>query len=88
MTIAWHSMDTAPKDGRWVLLCGGECLDDEGNTPGRTVVAQWTDCLNGRTGSQYGRWQFAWYDGGYYGVYGYPRYWAEMPDLPTIEVQA
>ena len=79
----WRPIETAPKDGSWVLLCGGKCQGDEGDYDWRPVVAQWTDYLNGRLGQKYERWQFAWYDGGYYGTYEGPTHWLPLPDGPA-----
>lgn len=66
----WETIETAPKDGSWVMLKGGTIdygWDGEGQPP--FVVAQWGAprrlC-----------WQFAWYDSGYYGEYESPTHWA------------
>lgn len=79
---AWQPIETAPRDGTWVMLAGGACDEDEGGSDGRPVVAQWTNYLNGRTAPNYGRWQFAWYDGGYYGAYNEPTHWMPLPAPP------
>ena len=71
----WHPIDTAPRDGTWVRLCGGTCVDDEGAPTSRQVVGQWTRYRNTELLAK-GRWQFAWYDGGYYGEYSAPTHWA------------
>lgn len=73
----WHLIENAPKDGTWILLTGGECAC-EGNGR-RTVVGQWTEYLNGRVSPESGRWQFAWYDGGYLGEYRNPTHWMPLP---------
>lgn len=75
----WQSIDTAPLDGTWVMLCGGHCEGEESEYDGRPVVAQWTPHPNGA-----GRWQFAWYDGGYFGSYGGPTHWMPLPSQPTL----
>lgn len=79
---AWQPIETAPKDGSWLLLAGGDCHDDEGDKDGRPVTAQWTNYLNGRIAPNCGRWQFAWYDGGFYGVYYAPTHWMPLPAPP------
>ena len=78
---AWLPIATAPRDGTWVLLFGGTCNDDEGDNDNRPVSGQWTNDLNGTTGP-YGRWQFAWYEGGYYGAYKEPTHWQPLPTPP------
>lgn len=79
---AWQPIETAPRDGSWVLLAGGTCASDEGDNSGRPVSGQWTSYLNGTTAPEYGRWQFAWYDGGYYGEYLDPTHWMPLPPEP------
>ena len=78
--MEWLPIETAPKDGTWVLLAGGNCLGDEG-AGGRPVTAQYTNYLNGRATSWH--WQFAWYDGGYYGVYEDPTHYMPLPAPPS-----
>jgi len=74
----WQPIETAPKDGTWILVCGGRTEDEEVT---RThAVAQWTDDLNGRKTKWH--WQFAWYDGGYYGFYENPTHWMPLPEPP------
>jgi hypothetical protein len=79
----WQPIETAPRDGVWVLLAGGNCDGDEGDDDGRPVVAQWTNYMNGRTDTKYERWHFAWYDGGYYGAYDNPTHWMPLPAAPS-----
>ncbi len=74
----WQPIESAPKDGTWILLGGGR-TDDEDDA--RTIaVGQWTNYLNGGTTSWH--WQFAWYDGGYYGAYNNPTHWMPLPEPP------
>jgi hypothetical protein len=76
--VDWQPIDTAPKDGTWILLFG-KGTDDEHETR-QIAVAQYTDYLNGRKTKWH--WQFAWYDGGYYGVFEGPTHWMPLPKLP------
>lgn len=77
----WQKIETAPKDGQWILLCGGCCHGDESDSA-RMVSAQWTRWLNGRLSDSSGWWQFAWYDGGYYGEYKNPTHWMPLLEPP------
>ena len=74
----WQSIETAPRDGTWILLCGGE-IDYawDGSDKPICVVAQY------ESDSADGGWQFAWYDGGYFGTYVNPTHWMPLPDLPV-----
>ena len=77
----WQDISTAPTDGTWILLTGGKIdygwdVDDKPNI----VVGQVTNELNGYESKR--RWQFAWYDGGYYGEYENPTHWMPLPDPP------
>ena len=78
---AWQPIETAPRDGTWVLLSGGECdYDEESDAKTRPVVGQWSNYCNGKTVDWH--WQFAWYDGGYYGEYEKPTHWMPLPAPP------
>jgi hypothetical protein len=78
----WQPIETAPKDGTWVLLSGGGIdYGWGGGTIPTAVVGQYTDYLNG--GTKKPHWQFAWYDGGYYGEYLEPTHWMPLPAPPV-----
>ncbi len=74
----WQPIESAPKDGTWVLVSGGVANHEGDNPP--CVVAQYTNYLNGGTTDWH--WQFAWYDGGYYGEYDDPTHWQPLPEPP------
>lgn len=77
----WRPIETAPKDGAWVLLCGGSIVYGwDGRDKPPVVAGQWTNKLNGRETD--GHWQFAWYDCGYYGKYESPTHWRPMLEVP------
>ena len=77
--MEWQPIATAPKDGEWVLVYGNG-TDDEAETR-NVAVAQYTNHLNGLTCNKYW-WQFAWYDGGYYGNFSDPTHWMPLPEAP------
>lgn len=71
--MEWQPIETAPKDGSWVLLSGGSIdygWDYTADKP-LAVVGQWASFAK--------CWQFAWYDGGYYGEYENPTHWRPIP---------
>ena len=78
----WAPIATAPKDGTWVLVAGGDCDGYTGENTGRAVVAQWINYFGGFTDTKCGRWQFAWYDCGYFGTYDAPTHWMPLPAPP------
>ncbi len=77
--MIWQPIETAPKDGTWILLCGGRieygwCQEDEKPS---AVVAQYAGLSKNPV------WQFAWYDSGYYGKYIEPTHWMPLPKPPV-----
>lgn len=76
----WQPIETAPRDGSWILLSGGTCKGDE-DYQKRIVTGQYTNELNG--GKTDWHWQFAWFDGGYYGQYDNPSHWQPLPASPV-----
>jgi len=75
----WQPIGTAPMDGSWILLAGGSISYGwDGDGVPDAVTGQYAECLNGRKTK--GRWQFAWYDGGYYGEYENPTHWMPLPE--------
>lgn len=81
---AWRPIETAPKDGTWVLVCGYPAFEDDHEwmhgPVHDTVVAQYTELRNGTKTE--GHWQFAWYDGGYYGGVEDVTHWMPLPAPP------
>jgi hypothetical protein len=83
----WQPIETAPRDGTWVLLTGGECeSNEESDNRGRVVTAQWTTEYRSNAGDRliadFGRWEFAYYDSGVYGEYENPTHWQPLPSPP------
>lgn len=67
----WRPIDSAPRDGTWVLVTGGRPDFWAGSTAPASVAAQWT----GKS------WVFAWYDDGCSGEYLAPTRWMPLPVL-------
>ena len=90
--MTWQPIDTAPKDGTWILVWGGE-TDEYGEWDkheevfmNRPVVAHWR--LPDKWESEEGYWQFANYDGGYFGDFSKdhePTHWHPLPPLPEAQ---
>lgn len=77
--MEWPTIDSAPMDGTWVLLKGGNIdYGWDGDTKPPCVVAQFY------RGERNSYWQFAWYDGGCYGEYENPTHWRKCDDWPPI----
>jgi len=72
----WQPIETAPRDGTWILLTGGSVdWDWDGDSKPRVVAAQFRE----RNADS---WQFAWFDAGYYGEYENPTHWMPLPEPP------
>jgi hypothetical protein len=87
----WRPIETAPRDGTWVLLAGGECeSNEESDNRGRVVTAQWTTEYRSNAGDRpiadFGRWEFAYYDSGVYGEYENPTHWQPLPSSPITPI--
>ena len=74
----WQPIETAPKDGGYVLCYGR--ADDDNNYAPRAFTTQYTNELNG--GPCEWHWQFAWFDSGYYGK-AEPTRWQPLPEPPA-----
>lgn len=79
----WQSIETAPKDGSWVLLSGGRTIERKAGALSmadrkRPVVCQFErHCSDSDTVE--GLWRFAWCDSGHYGQYIMPTAWMPLP---------
>lgn len=82
---AWQPIETAPKDGTSVLLCGG-CTDeltDDSDFEGFEGDVSVEEAHRPVTGLWRGdRWIYATYDGGFYGKYEGPTHWMPLPLAP------
>ena len=71
----WQPIETAPKDGTWVLLSGGRTTEIESlywKVPlDRPVTAFWEEGM--------GRWAFCYWDGMWRETYEHPTHWCPLP---------
>lgn len=80
MNATWQAIETAPKDGTLVLLCGGKTdkLDYLNEIPQylmRPVTAFWN--------ARFKEWWFAYWDVLWRSRYDNPTHWMPIPELPT-----
>lgn len=67
---------TAPRDGTWVFVGGGDGIDElmwEGKRP-RWVAAKYLP--------KYGEWAFDYWDGDFRSIYRNPTHWLPIPNSP------
>lgn len=80
----WQPIETAPRDGTWVLLCGGQTTEDDYNDEGvrklRPVVAFWEAP---RWDGDEGHWNFCYWDGDWGTGYDSPTHWMLLPPMPA-----
>jgi hypothetical protein len=76
----WQPIETAPRDGTWILLRGARMDDDDYHRveQPKCVVAHWRpdedDCHDD--------WTFAYFDGGFGLICFSPTAWQPLPPLP------
>ncbi len=82
--MTWQSIETAPKDGSWVLLFGGkpDCDFDCDAARPPVVAARWIPTEIRTTYDSPGLWRFCSYDSGYYGEWENPTHWMPLPEPP------
>ena len=79
--MEWKTIETAPKDGTEILICGGTCIYDQEtyptNTPfKRTTIASWNSG---------GEWERDGYGSEYDGRYFHkPTLWMPLPSPPCV----
>lgn len=90
--MEWQPIETAPKDGTVILLCGGE--DDPLHTDAHRnealhrrpvtgwwgLIVEWADEWSADQ-DQF-MWRYCSYDSGIYGEYKNPTHWMPLPKPP------
>ena len=74
----WRPIETAPKDGTWVLLRGGQ-IDRASEWKIMYQVELPPMVVGQCSNPESAIWHFAWYDGGYLGEYEKPTHWMPLP---------
>lgn len=81
--MKWHPIETAPKDGTFILLCGGTYEDDYIGPVHVSMVARWENAT--RTYPN-GNWMVCVAEGGYAAfIYENPTGWMPLSELPGVE---
>jgi len=81
----WRPIETAPRDGTWVMLSGGETTegdypDELGEERKRPVIAKWERDLDDRFIDD--GWVFCYWDGDWRDGYLHPTHWRPLPNPP------
>lgn len=79
----WHPIDSAPKDGTWILLAGGKTsedyyLPDHADESRRCSVGAWYE----EPGWD-GCWKIGFWDGAWRTEYEKPTHWMPLPEAPN-----
>lgn len=79
--MEWQPIETAPKDGRWVLLCGFDPDDDPvyGSTNPPAVVAFWREDDWGD------EWAYCFWDSDWRSFVDGPTHWMPLPEPPETK---
>ena len=83
----WQDIETAPRDGTWILLCGGRTdedfyLRDEPEAQSRIVSAFWL--LSPRGDGDGEEWSVGFWDGSWRTGYENPTHWMPLPPPPSV----
>lgn len=73
----WQPIETAPKDGTWILITGGE-----GNWPDTDEVAPVVSAFCEKNYHGEDTWHYCFWEGGWYSMYENPTHWMPLPPLP------
>lgn len=76
-TVNWLSIETAPRDGTWILLAGGQSAEHEESVSGKVVVGFWNSKFMFSEA-----WSFAHYNDDFISEYFEPTHWVPLPEPP------
>lgn len=82
----WHPIETAPKDGKWILLSGGLVTDGYYDEK-RPAVAHWVQRFIDDDGKVWeedpdcDKWGVAYWDGAWYTEYRGATHWMPIEEL-------
>lgn len=81
--MEWQPMETAPRDGTWVLLSGGEAGFDDY----KKEIRNWPQCVAARWQEDDwdidgGHWAMCYWDGAWRSTYYAPSHWMLLPPAP------
>ena len=87
----WQPIETAPQDGTWVLLAGGQTDEDDYERKGvriaRPVTAFWDTSAYGEDYREVGdseyestRWKLCFWDGAWRTAHFAPTHWMPLPE--------
>lgn len=80
----WLDIETAPRDGTWILLIGGRTDEDfysdqYANESNRPVTARWFN-----EGQPDEDWGVSFWDGDWRTYYKNPTHWQPLPEPPKV----
>ena len=75
----WRDIETAPRDGTWILLAGGQTNEEVQFCDGTPKL--WTDrpVVGAFEADEEGYWTFSYWDSGWRSEYMSPTHWMPLP---------
>jgi len=82
MSDKWMTIDSAPKDGTWILLCGGRTTEDDYADVGVDVSRPVVGFYDPPAFEGDAEWAFCFWDGAWREGYESPTHWMPLPPAP------
>jgi hypothetical protein len=70
--MEWLPIETAPRDGSWVLLKGGDSFEP-------TDSGRLYPCVSAWWNADWEEWVFVWFDSAWRGTWEAPTHWMPIP---------